>query len=374
MVGYGDGGATMTTGTDGSGSRTDPDLGRVHVRPLRASEAVRLGDAIRSAYGDTYDSPWVYDAHEVARRIAEGLLVSAIAETDDGTLLCHAAMSFRRPHDPVGHVGQAVTLPEARGHHLFVSVKRHLVYLAKKRGLAGLYSEATAAHPYSQRANVELGAQETGFLLGWIPATVDNNAAGGPEAEARRRQSAALFYLRTSFKPARPVFASARHRQMTHEIIAACRLHARLADPPRRARLERHSALHSQVHADHNVAVLTVTKPGADLAGAVAALRRRHFERGVDAVYVDLPLELHQSALAAEDLEDLGVSFAGIFPNTRDHGDVLRLQSLNGVVVSAADVVVASDHGRRLLDYVLADLAATGHNVEGFAPPPDAPD
>ena len=68
------------------------------------------------------------------------------------------------------------------------------------------------------------------------------------------------------------------------------------------------------------------------------------------------------------------MSFAGIFPNTRDHGDVLRLQSLNGVVVSAADVVVASDHGRRLLDYVLADLAATGHNVEGFAPPPDAPD
>jgi len=182
MAGHGRATITMTTAADASvGPEGYPDLGAVHVRPLRASEADRLGNAIRSAYGESYDAPWVYDAHEVARRIAEGLLVSAIAETDDGTLLCHAAMSFRRPHDSVGHVGQAVTLPAARGHHLFVSGKRHLVYLARKRGLAGLYSEATAAHPYSQLANVELGAQETGFLLGWIPATVTNNAAtGGP--------------------------------------------------------------------------------------------------------------------------------------------------------------------------------------------------
>jgi len=365
----------MTAGTadaDGSGPRTHPDLGTVHVRPLRASEAARLGDAIRNAYGDTYDAPWVYDAHEVARRISEGLFVSAIAETQDGRLLCHAGMSFRRPHDSVGHVGQAVTLPEARGHHLFVSVKRHLVYLARKRGLAGLYSEATAAHPYSQQANVELGAQETGFLLGWIPASVANNAAAAvPEPDRPRRQSAALFYLRTNFKPARPVYASPRHRQMVHDIVAACRLHARLADPPRHARLERHSTLHSHVHADHNAAVLTVSKPGADLAPAVAALRRRHFEQGIAAVYVDLPLELHASALAAEDLEELGLSFAGIFPNSRDHGDVLRLQSLNGVVVSADDLAVASDHGRQLLDYVLADLVATGHDVSTVPAAPD---
>lgn len=35
-----------------------------------------------------------------------------------------------------------------------------------------MYSEATAAHPYSQVANIHLGATETGFLLGYIPAEV----------------------------------------------------------------------------------------------------------------------------------------------------------------------------------------------------------
>ena len=35
------------------------------------------------------------------------------------------------------------------------------------------------------------------------------------------------------------------------------------------------------------------------------------------------------------------------------------MQSLNRVTVRAGDVAVASEHGRELLDYVLADLAAT---------------
>jgi hypothetical protein len=54
-------------------------------------------------------------------------------------------------------------------------------------------------------------------------------------------------------------------------------------------------------------------------------------------------------------LERLGVSYAGIFPNPRTTGDVLRMQSLHRVRVDPADISVASDHGRELLDYVLAD-------------------
>ena len=57
----------------------------------------------------------------------------------------------------------------------------------------------------------------------------------------------------------------------------------------------------------------------------------------------------------ADELERLGVSYAGVFPNRRTDGDVLRMQSLHRVRVKADDVSVASDHGRALLDYVLAD-------------------
>jgi hypothetical protein len=346
---------------EGGQTVSDTAVDGVRIRVLEAQEAGRLADAIRVAYGDSYDVAWVYDAHVVARRISEGLMVSCIAETDAGELLCHAAMTFRTAHDRVGHAGQAVTMPAARGHHLFTAVKRELAAIATRRGLAGLYSEATAAHPYSQRANVDLGAHETGFLLGWIPATVDNDAAMAttPAAAATsrpRRQSVALFYLRTNAGPARPVYAPAGHRDVVHRTIAICGLHARLADPPSHVRLPARSVLHSSVVEQHNVAVVTATEPGADLPSAVGAARDRLFGQGLDAVYLDLPLEHHATALVGDHLDALGVSYAGLFPNSRNHGDVLRLQSLNGVRVTAADVTVASDHGRELLDYVLADL------------------
>ena len=58
---------------------------------------------------------WTYDADEVARRISTGLLISAIAETADGELLCHSGLSLDAPDDVIGHAGQALTLPAARG-------------------------------------------------------------------------------------------------------------------------------------------------------------------------------------------------------------------------------------------------------------------
>ena len=118
-----------------------------------------------------------------------------------------------------------------------------------------------------------------------------------------------------------------------------------------------HSELHEQVRTDHNVAILTATLPGRDLARAVAAWRDELVARGVDAVYVDLPLEIAATELVGNTLAPLGFSFGGVFPNLHVAGDVLRLQYLHDVEVFADDVAVASSHGRALLDYVLADRA-----------------
>jgi len=141
----------------------------VTFRYLSPDEGGVLSEAIRAAYGDTYDVRWVYDPDEVSARIAAGAYVSWVAESTEGELLCHEGMSLAAAGDAVGHSGQAVTMPAARGQHLFTRTKQHLMDWAAERGLAGMYSEATAAHPYSQRANLELGAHETGFLLGWSP-------------------------------------------------------------------------------------------------------------------------------------------------------------------------------------------------------------
>jgi hypothetical protein len=332
----------------------------VSFRYLLPGEGAVLTEAIRAAYGDTYDVRWVYDPAEVEARLAAGTYVSCVAEAAGGELLCHEGMSLAAAGDAVAHSGQAVTMPSARGQHLFTRTKRFLMEGARRRGLAGMYSEATAAHPYSQRANLELGAHETGFLLGWIPASVENDAAseGGTREARPRRQSAALFYTKLNDGEERPVYAPPRHREMIARTVELCELRGTLAEPPPAVEPPERTDLHVDIETDHNLAVLTVLAPGRDLHDVLCAQRHHlfHHER-LDAVYVDLPLDQPATALLACDLEPLGLSYAGIFPNAKANGDVLRLQSLHRERVTAAGIEVASHRGRELLDYVIRDLA-----------------
>ncbi len=323
-------------------------------RFLEPDEGKVLSEAIEAAYGDSYDVRWVYDVEEVSRRLASGTYVACVAETAAGELLCHEGMSLAAAGDAVGHSGQAVTMPAARGRHLFTRTKRFLMDWAGEQGLAGMYSEATTAHPYSQRANIELGAHETGFLLGWIPASVANDAAGGWR---RTRQSAALFYTKLNDGDERLAYAPERHREVVARTLELCELRGTPADPPAEFELSERTELHAAIDRDHNLGLLTVHVPGADLERAVTAERRHLFHHEcLDAIYLDLPLDTPATALVADHLERLGVSYAGIFPNSRCDGDVLRMQSLHRARIKADDVSVATAHGRELLEYVLADL------------------
>jgi serine/threonine-protein kinase RsbW len=329
----------------------------VNFRFLGPNEGGVLTEAIEAAYGTTYDVRWVYDRTEVSARLTDGRYVSCVAESESGELLCHLGMSLAAAGDAVAHSGQAVTLEAARGQHLFTRTKRFLMDWARDEGLAGMFSEATAAHPYSQRANIELGAHETGFLLGWIPASVSNDAA---TAAPGRRQSAALFYTKLNDGHERRVYAPERHHEIVGQTLALCELRGTLAKPGPEAELQSRTELQVEVDEDHNLALITVRVPGADLEQALGAERHHLFHRaGLDAIYIDLPLEQPATALVAGDLERLGVSYAGVFPNHRTDGDVLRMQSLHRVRVKADDIAVASDHGRELLEYVLADLPSS---------------
>jgi hypothetical protein len=109
--------------------------------------------------------------------------------------------------------------------------------------------------------------------------------------------------------------------------------------------------------------VVTVVLAGADLTGRVDAERSRLFAEGVDALYVDLPLDRPETAQVSESLEELKLTYSGIFLNHRAAGDVLRLQSLRRATALSHDVVVASPHGGALLEYVLADMEAAGQAI-----------
>jgi serine/threonine-protein kinase RsbW len=335
----------MVTGDiDTRGGEEQP----VAVRDLEPDDAEAITDLIRRCYGDSYDQEWVYQPAEIARRLHAGTLHSTVGVVGDD-VVAQLALVRSDPTDDVAESGQAVVDPDHRGHHLFTELKRHAAEWAAGAGLFGLYSEATAAHPFSQRANVALGAVETGVLVGYIPASVEYAAI---DAQVHR-QSVVLYYLRTNPGHDRPVYAPPRDREMVGAIVAAAGLRGVVSDAPARVSLPARSDVHHERRADHNHLVLTARAVGADLPTAVLAAREFAHDEAIDCVYVDLPLADPGTALVGDSVADVGFRFGGVFPNKLHDCDVVRYQYLAGVERDVRDIVLASEHGKELLAYVL---------------------
>jgi serine/threonine-protein kinase RsbW len=333
------------------------DESEIAIRFLEANESEILVTLIREAYGESYDAEWVYQPEIISERISGNTLRSAVGQLADGTMLGHMALMVEESAERVLHAGVAVVRDAARGHHLFERLKRFSAQWATEAGYLGIFSEATAAHPYSQKANVALGAHETGFMLGWIPATVANNAVNSDELH---RQSVALFYLKLNDGPSRPMYIPRRYQAITESILTTSGLHGHIEFATDSASIPEHSEYLVEPKDDHNLTVIHVSKVGADLVEVIERLRLHEIEIvRRDAVYVDLPLDQPATQLVLDQEQDhMTFSFAGIFPNRDRNGDVLRLQTFADIDLHVADIAIASDHGRELLDFVLADWRA----------------
>ena len=325
-----------------------PEDARYEIRPMLPEESPELSRCIYRSYGYSYDWDYVYYPERI-RELQEGSLMrSYAAVTPGGEFVGHIALRVEHPEDLVGEAGQAVVDPRYRGHHLFPKMMTFMLEQARNDGMYGLYGEATAVHPYSQKGTLELGARETGFLLGYIPGSVSYKEMG--EDMEGRRGSAALIYTRTNPEPERTVYPPATHRKVVQRIIEHNGLRrtfgsGTVAEMPPSARVT------VDVRRDHNLAFLRVEEPGADLQDLVRVWLHRLCLQRIDCIYVDLPLSHPAAQAAGARLHELGFFFGAVLPELRD-GDVLRLQYLNEVEIRPEDVRTASDFGRELFEFV----------------------
>jgi hypothetical protein len=327
----------------------------VHIRLAQLDDAERLARCFYRAYGDSYDHEWAYRPDELRARWASGATVSVVGVAADGDVVGHLAANFDRSGAAVAESGQAVVDPRYRGHHLFESIKRWLADWAQADGLLGLFSEATAVHPYSQRGNLTLGAHEMGFMVGYIPSGVDYKAIAG--SASPHRNTAALMYLRTNPEPEREVHIPEAYRDIAMRVYAESGMRRTAGTgvgPTAAATTE----LHTRRDLEHNAAQLHCKDAGSDMHAMVAERLAALKADGVDCVYLDLPLADPDTFVHGADLDGLGFGFSCILPEIRADGDVLRLQHLNGVDAHIEEIATASDFGRALLDEIVAGLAA----------------
>jgi len=321
----------------------------LEIRMMLPEESFELSRCVYRSYGYSYDWDYIYYPQKIRELQEQGLMRSCVAVTPDGEFVGHLAITMERPGSPVGEAGQAVVDPRFRGHHLFPKMKTFMAEWAGNAGMYGLYSEATAVHPYSQKGNLHLGAKETGFLLGYIPASVSYKQIG--EVREGRRGSVALFYMRVRDEPEREIYPPAPYLEEVRRVVEHNGLRRTVGEPPEPTLQP--SRMSVEVRQDHNLAFVRVEEPGKDLEALVHGHLRDLCLHRVDCIYVDLPLSHPATPGAAAGLNNLGPFFGGIIPEAHPGGgDVLRLQYLNNVEIEAGDVSTASDFGEELLGLI----------------------
>src|SRR5215213_1762737 len=326
-----------------------PENAPLEVRMMRPEESFELSRCVYRSYGYSYDWNDIYYPDRIRELQESGLMRSCVAVTPEGEFVGHLALTLARPDSPVGEAGVD---PRFRGHRLFERMKTFLAERAKGWGMYGLYSEATAVHPYSQKGNLHLGAKETGYLLGYIPSSVSYKEIG--EDREGRRGSVALFYMRVNAEPMREIYPPVAYQKTAQRVIEHSGLR-RIIQNASEAEMPTSSRVSVSVRRDHNLAFLRVEESGADLGELVRLRLRELCLHSVDSIYVDLPLSDPATAQAGAGLKDLGFFFGGIIPEAcggAASGDVLRLQYLNNVDIKPDDVHTASDFGQELLDLI----------------------
>ncbi|MBP2290439.1 GNAT family N-acetyltransferase [Azospirillum rugosum] len=333
-----------------------PDM--VAIRPMVADDAPAFARCMQRVYGDTY-KPFVYEPDAVRKLLADGRLRSVVAVTPDGEIVAHQGVMREYPESRIAEVTMGIVDPAHRGGGLFKRLKEVAFAQAKREGLLGLYGEAVTIHDHSQKANIAMGARETGVMLGYIPAKrTFTNFDGNGDGAGARRQAAVLFYIRLNPEPSRTVYAPLAHWGMVERIYRHAGLDRRIAMARigALAGLPGHADIRLKVLPDFGAAMIRVATSGLDLVEVVRTRLREAVLRRAEVVFLDLPLADPATQMMAGRLEALGFSFAGVFPES-DAGDLLRLQyrgDLPGSTPPEPDRIrMATDFGRTLLAYTL---------------------
>jgi serine/threonine-protein kinase RsbW len=320
------------------------------IRALTEDDAPGLARCIYRCYGYTYANDFIYYPEQVLSLISRNLLRSFVAVTPSGEVVGHSGIVRDHPESRVAESGMAVVDPRYRSHHLLGKIKAHHSDAMSEFGLVGTYADAVAVHPITQKANVSIGAKETGLLLAEIPEFTEFR---GFDEEPRQRGSVVMYYHAAGEAPEREVFVPERYRALMESIYGNLGLPRVLRSPTRREANHR-SEVHVVVKGRRGLARIEVDRVGADLEEVMRQRFRELCLCRLDVIHVDLPLGDATAMATVDALCALGFFFGAIIPELRG-GDILRLQYLNNVAIDTGRLVLYADEAKQMLEHILAD-------------------
>jgi anti-sigma regulatory factor (Ser/Thr protein kinase) len=335
----------------------------ITVRLMRPDESASLARCAYRCYGYTYASDILYFPERVRERVAGGIMISVVAVDPNGEIVGHVAVTKESSEALIGESGQAIVDPRYRGNGIHKQIGFLLGQVNKEAGMVGTYGEAVTVHPYSQKSALTRGYVEMGILLGFVPSTMHFKSIQGSESSGKR-SPVLLLYKRLNDEPLRDVYLPTHHAGILRRIYENSKLRRNFASGPI-PELPELSRVDIKVQTELNLAFLRVIEYGRDLEELVRFRLKELCTRKIDCIYLELPLGHPAVQRYCASMEVLGFFFGGILPEI-SNGDVLRLQYINNADLELADVQLATDFSKELLQYVLKAGGLTAGNKPSF--------
>jgi len=114
------------------------------------------------------------------------------------------------------------------------------------------------------------------------------------------------------------------------------------------------TALELSFKPDLNSAVITIEKYGEDIVPILRLRIKELCMKKIDTIYLELPLSEPATMYLVSQFRELGFFFGGLIPEFRD-GDILKMQYLNNIYIDTSKIMIASENGRSILDFIVAD-------------------
>ena len=319
------------------------------------ADAPGIARCFLAVYGHHYVHSDVFSPRRYWSRVEDGELIPVVTRNAKGDVIGHLALE-RQPGAVVAERGEAVVLPEYRGHHLLERMTDRLSEEAPRHGLIGVYAEPLTIHTFSQRNDVRSGMPICAVLLGANPEGFRPKDIPCPTAG--QRQS----YLRTFrfVQPPAPrsLQDAGPYRDVVMKIYQSIGVTPDLAEPTAPDRAESVTGLSVN---DRGYGAIKFETIGRNCAIELAQSLRDVRSLGARSVQLQAHANDPGLPLLVDAARGLGFFFCGLGPGFAGGADLLLLQLLTEPL-DTSKLQLLTDETKRLVDFIEADRnSVAGH-------------
>lgn len=314
-------------------------------RPEDAEDIARL--ALR-AHGAVFFNEAIYYPARVCQMLERGEMISVVALSPNRELMGHCALVADTPGARVRELTYAFLDPRFKSPGVNEACFDLIREIARKMNLRAIRTLAVTNHVHSQRNDLQQGFRESALLLAASPAARSWRKNDGTRPG---RISNILLMNHLVEDEERLLHAPAKHRSICEEIIQNLGRNRLFIEASAPVMPETSAQICSKSDYKEGWTEIQVIKYGQDTLKYIGEKLAMSCRQAIPVAYLSLPLSDPNTSLIADQVEGMGLFFAGIGIN--DEGaDTLLLQHLNGVDPDYDSIQLASPFGRRLRDYV----------------------